>query len=171
MIWSEQISVNHRVHHLAPAGTDDPRARQPERPNDAWAQLWFTLERHHWTTLAVVPADEHTSALAAARELVAAGQRYREGTVALLNGTDTTPETIETVMQTVPELTSIVRQVVIPVDSPIVRPAAIAIARYADAAILAVRLGSLTRVAGQRTIDIIGREQFLGSIAMRGPRG
>jgi hypothetical protein len=143
---------------------------RPAQHDDAWAQLWFTLERHAWTTLAIVPADEQASTLRAARALVDAGQLYREGAVELLDATGTTPEMIEQVAAATPELTLRGLKVVIAVGSPLVHPAAIAIARAADAALLAVPLGGVTRAVGHRTIESIGREHFIGSIAMRGAR-
>jgi hypothetical protein len=150
----------------APRSAGGPAKPAPHE--DAWAQLWFTLERHAWTTLAIVPVDEHASALGAARALVEAGQLYREGAVELLDATGTTPEMIEQVADATPERTLRGLKVVIAVGSPLVYPAAIAIARAADAALLAVPLGQATKAAGHRTIESIGREHFIGSIAMRG---
>lgn len=172
MIWREQMTAHDPVHHRPTLSTNRGARPSPAaNVDDAWAQLWFTLERHVWSTLAIVPADTGSNALDAARALVAAGQLYREGGVELLDATGATPEALDGILASIPELAAASKQVVIAVDSPLARPAAIAIARAADAALLTVPLGTSTRAAGQRTIEVIGREHFVGSVAVRGSLG
>jgi hypothetical protein len=58
-------------------------------------------------------------------------------------------------------------QVIIALDSPLTNPAAIPIARSADAALLTVRLGGSKITAARQTIESIGRECFIGTVALR----
>ena len=51
-------------------------------------------------------------------------------------------------------------------SSPIVCPATIPITLAADAALLCVELGRTDAESAQRTVDMIGKHRFLGSVAI-----
>lgn len=153
------------------AATPRPRAavtRQEPRAADAWAQLWFSVERHAWSTIAVVPSSPADDGLAAARSLTAAGNMYREGGVALVDATRAQPGAIPGLIAAAAEGVATGARVVIAVDSPISNPAAIAVARAADAALLAVPLGRGKLADARRAVDTVGRDRFVGSVAIKG---
>jgi hypothetical protein len=153
--------------------SDTPRPpaavpRTDQRAADAWAQLWFSVERHSWSTIAVVPSSPGDDSLAAARSLAAAGNTYREGGVALVDATHAQPSAIPGLVAAAGEGVASGARVVIAVDSPMTNPAAIAVARAADAALLAVPLGRSKIADARRTVETVGRDRFIGSIAIKG---
>jgi hypothetical protein len=144
---------------------DEPRPGAPL--DDAWARLWFTLERHHWSTLALVAVTAHAAALGTARALVSVARTYRRGEVRLLDATGLAPNAIHSVVSGMPDVAAAGLHVVMAVDSPLTNPAAIAIARSADAILLVVLLGESKLSDMRRVVDAIGRERFIGSAALR----
>jgi hypothetical protein len=142
--------------------------RSDPRAADAWAQLWFSVERHPWSTIAVVPASPAEDSLSAARSLAGAGNTYREGGVALVDATRAQPSAIPGLVAAANEGVASGARVVIAVDSPLSNPAAIAIARAVDAALLAVPLGRSKIADARRTVETVGRDRFIGSIAIKG---
>jgi hypothetical protein len=93
---------------------------------------------------------------------------YREGGVALVDATRAQPTAIPGLIAAAAEGVASGARVVIAVDSPISNPAAIAVARAADAALLAVPLGRGTIADARRTVETVGRVRFVGSIAIKG---
>jgi len=146
---------------------DTDGARGGVEARHAWAQLWFAMQRGTWSTLAVVPADPAMSALEAARALATAGHTYRAGAVKLINATRAEARDIRGIVAAAAEAASAGMQVVVAVASPLANPAAIAIARAVDAAVLVVPLGEATLATARRTVESIGREYFSGSVAVR----
>ena len=152
---------------VPPAGAGGTKSgSSPAVLDDAWAQLWFSGQRYVWSTLVVVPADTIEGAAGAARSLAAAGRLYRDGPVEMLDATGAKPADIPAIISAAADAASHGAQVVIVVDSPLANPAAIAIARSADAALLAVPLGGARLSRARRTIDTVGRERFIGSVAI-----
>lgn len=136
------------------------------RVDDAWAQLWFAIQRHTWTTLAVVPAAPTRGGRRAAIFLAMAGRRYHESSVEFVDGTRVDPDDIGSVIAEAAAAASGGAQVIVAVDSPLVNPASVPIVRAIGVALLVVPLGETTVSDARRTIESIGREQFIGSITV-----
>ena len=135
---------------------------------DPWAQLWFAVHKHEWSTLAVVPADPAASPLAAARALAEAGRRYRgEGLVELIDATESEPDEMRAVAATAAAAAATGAQVIVAVRSPLAQAATIGLVRHMDAALLTVPLGEASLSRTRRAIESIGRERFIGSITIR----
>lgn len=136
-------------------------------PNDEWSQLWFAVQRYEWSTLAVVAASPGTSGAEAAHALVAAGRMYTESGLELIDATNVTPATVERIITSMSGAVARGSQLVVALDSPLANPSAIPIARHANIALLAVRLGVASVEATQRAIGVIGRDSFVGSVALK----
>ena len=136
-------------------------------PDGDWSRIWFAAARHAWSTLAVVSASPGESAIAAASMLADAGHLYDRGTVELIDATGVPPTAVEQVLASMTGATARRAQMIIALDNPLENAAVIPIARHANIAVLCVRLGEPTVDVSRRTIDIIGREYFVGSIAVR----
>ena len=135
-------------------------------PGRDWQQLWFAALQLPWSSLAIVPAQPNLSALAAARALVAVGRLYHQCPVHLIEAEATEPAATGFVISSVKNRVAAGERVVMAVDSPLSNPVAIPIARAADAALLLVPLGRTRLMLARHTIDSVGREQFIGSIAV-----
>ncbi len=136
-------------------------------PSDEWAQLWFATQRYAWTTLAIVPASPGESGLAAASALVAAGELYAEGDVHLIDATGVAPHAVDIIVTSMSGTMAPGSQLVIALDNPLSNPASIPIARQAGVALLGVRMGATSVDDSRRTLEVIGRGYFIGSVAIR----
>jgi hypothetical protein len=135
-------------------------------PGRDWQQLWFAALQHPWSSLVIVPAQPNLSALPAARALVAVGRLYHQRSVHLLEAERTDPAATGFVISSAKNRVAAGEQVIIAVDSPLSHPVAIPLARAADAALLLVPLGRTRLSWARNTIDYIGRQHFIGSIAL-----
>ena len=137
-------------------------------PPIAVQQLWFTLQRHPWTSLAVIPADDETSGPAFARPLhdvgrLVLGDRLRLLDVRTLKLEDTAAMILE---MTGSQSTAERPRFLLQLDSVLSRPSGVPVALAADCAVLCVELGK-TRLAGARkTLEILGKSRFLGCITL-----
>jgi hypothetical protein len=139
-------------------------------PDGEWAQLWFAMMRREWTTLAVIPASPRDGGLATAAAIVEAGKRYADGDVHLLDATDAAPHAVDLIIASMAGTFAPGSKLIIALDNPIANPSSIPIARAADASLLAVRLGDPSHREAQRSVDSVGRDFFIGSVAIRSPR-
>jgi hypothetical protein len=135
-------------------------------PGRDWQQLWFAMLQHRWSSVVIVPAQPNVSALPAARTLAAVGRLYHQQPVRLVEAEGTDPTATSFVINSAKNRVAAGERVIIAVDSPLSNPVAIPIARVADAALLLVPLGHTLLVSAQQTIDYIGRQHFIGSIAL-----
>ncbi len=135
--------------------------------SDEWAQLWFATQRYAWTTLAIVPAAPGESGLAAASALVAAGSQYAEGDVHLIDATGAAPHAVDLILASMGGTITPGTQLVIALDNPMSNPASIQIARQAGVALLGVRMGLTSVDDSRRTLEVVGRGSFIGSVAIR----
>ena len=135
-------------------------------PGKDWQQLWFNALQHPWSSLVIVPAQPNVSVLPAARTLAAVGRLYHQRPVRLIEAEGTDPAATSFVINSAKNRVAAGEQVIIAVDSPLSNPVAIPIARAADAALLLVPLGYTRLASARQTIDHIGRQHFIGSIAL-----
>jgi hypothetical protein len=165
MMMTGSTSTQRPVDRSGNAST--PSGQYAAHARDGWAQLWFAAHRYPWSTLAIVPADIGERMLGAARAFAAAGQLYEPRGVQLIEAIHAGPGAIPEVLAEANRLVHDGRKVIIVVDCPLSNPAAIAIARAVDAALLAVVLGSARLSHARRALDTIGRERFIGSVAIQ----
>lgn len=144
------------------ADMDSARANTEE-----WAQLWFTLERHGWGSLALVPAAADTSSRRLADGLVDAARAYHTSPVEVIDAEYVAPEDVQAVIAAVRARSGVGARVLIALASPLVRAPAIPLARAADAALLVVPLENSAAGDARRTIAAIGAPHFLGSVTVR----
>ncbi len=140
---------------------------QDEKQQNDWSQLWFSIQRFSWTTLAVVPASPTETGLASASALVSAGRLYHQGSVHLIDATGAAPSSVDLIIASMSGMRPHNSQLVIALDSPLSNPAAIPLARHAGVALLSVSLGAPSLDESRRTIDSIGRRFFVGSVALQ----
>ncbi|MDZ7630055.1 MAG: hypothetical protein U5K74_01540 [Gemmatimonadaceae bacterium] len=137
------------------------------RNTEDWSQLWFAIQRYSWRTLVVVPAAPGERGLETASAIVDAGRLYAENSVHLVDATDAAPHAVDLIIASLSGTIAPGTQLVVAIDNPITNPASIPIARHADVALLAVRLGAPLLADARRTIDSIGRQCFIGSVSLR----
>ena len=136
-------------------------------------QLWFRVRRFDWTSLVLVPSGPGTSTGEIAARLYEAGRVLSEGPVALVQ---TESMDFEAIADLVLELSSRPKlartapdqkRTVISIHSVLEKPLATGIAQAADAALLCVQLRQASLADGRATLDLVGRERFVGSVLLR----
>lgn len=158
---------------------------QPEAADYSVAlqELWFSLARREWTTLAFVPASSAVSAMPLARKLSAIGAVFRGAAVGVRDGTSLdlagaaalalelqTSNTSWTSMGTgarKPGSDESTRTLVA-LDPVIDNPMSIPVALAADAVLVVIARRVTTRASAERTIEQIGRERILGAVLIGG---
>jgi hypothetical protein len=133
---------------------------------DELQQMWLSLMRGNWNSIAVVPTDPGISAKAVTDALVQAARLNDLGEFTIFDAAGAS----------IPDGTRIAREVaaavaagsraVIAVDSLMQSLGGIPLVRDADAALLVVRLGSSNFDSVQSTIDIVRPGRIVGSVAL-----
>jgi hypothetical protein len=143
-----------------------------DAPTKETQQIWFMLARSRWKSLALIPADEGGSTAALAAALAEVGRQLREGAVTALQLPRLDYITASGIADAiaaagrgegVPENL----QVIIALPPVLDDPLGVAIAHAADAAVLCVEMGKTRLGSARRTIELVGRERFVGSVLLR----
>jgi hypothetical protein len=123
---------------------------------DQFRDLCLATLRQEWSALIIVPADSAGSALPLARTLAEIGG------IDLISAVGVTPDSAARVTQ---EMLAYHRgRVVVALEAVVSNPAGLPIALAADVALLCVTLGRTEIAAARRTIEMIGRERFIGCV-------
>ncbi|HEY0777638.1 MAG TPA: hypothetical protein VGD56_06700 [Gemmatirosa sp.] len=144
-----------------------PSADAPDAYADEWAHLWFTLERHGWGSLALVPAEPGASAWPLAERLAEAARAYHASPVEVFDAERAGPEDVQAVTGAVGARAAEGARVLLVLASPLVRAPAVPLARAADAALLVVPLGTSAAGEARRTVAAVGQPHFVGSVTVR----
>jgi hypothetical protein len=133
-----------------------------------WTLVWFSLIEHPWTSLVIVPADAATSAIPVARALTDVGNTYEDQDVQVIEAERLPPAITRHVISTMAKRAEAGARTIVAVSSPLVDYNAIPIARAADASLLVIRVGTTAISDAKKTVNMIGRASFLGSLAADG---
>jgi hypothetical protein len=146
---------------------------QRELKLDDARDLWLGMLRRGWKSLALVPAAPGGSASPLAQALCEIGAVYRGRPLPLLSASNLT---FETVAQFIDNMTRMGKatnghddgqRLVVVLDSVISNPVGIAVALAADAVLLVIELGKSDERSAQRTVQLIGHDHFIGSVALK----
>jgi hypothetical protein len=130
-------------------------------------RLWFTLTQRAWWSLVVMPGDFRTNIGPLAETLTAAGCRARRLPVRLHDAQQLElPQAAKLIEEMVQPSTQH-SGVIVAVGSPLTFPGAIPVALAADAVLLCVELGVTKMDSAQQTVDLLGRQRFLGTVALQ----
>lgn len=136
-------------------------------PNEL-LHLWTLLtQREKWSSLVVVPAQPGTSGLDAGRAIVSVGSQYLEKPVRLIDAEGLPPAAASRLMRDIRSHVEQGGMIVICIDSVITHPVGLGVALAAERALLCVPLGSTQFSTAQRTLKLIGKERFLGSVTLQ----
>ena len=131
-----------------------------------WQRIWFSARQHGWNSLAIVPSHSGIDVLAIAKALAATGRAHGERPVGVINATGVQLENVQQVIATLGALPDRGESALVPVDPIDENPSAVAIVQAASAALLVVRLGESRLGPANLTLEMIGRNRFLGSVIL-----
>ena len=141
-------------------------------PPSTLLHLWAMLnQRQSWSSLVLVPSHEGGSAMDAARAILEVASRQEQGTLHFL---DAEGLELGVARHVVGEMRAYVEQgdrVIVLLDSIISNPVGLEVALAADRALLCVTLGSSDYTSARRTLELIGKERFVGSVTLQPPSG
>lgn len=140
--------------------------------SSALLHLWAMLnQRQRWSSLVVVPSHSGGSGLQAVQAILEVAGRQSGAPVHFL---DAEGLELGASQHVVSEMQAYVEQgdrVVVLIDSVMANPLGLEIALAAERALLCVSLGSSDISSARRTVDLIGKERFLGSVTLQPPSG
>ena len=152
-------------------GSDEPLAlaaaqqANPRLPAEL-QQLWFTLLRHRWSTLVVMPAHAGGSSLALARALAEVGRLHRGSRPMLI---DARGADLGRAPSLIMDMTTHVDNgglVLVAADPVVENQLGIPLALAANAVLLSVTLGTATHGSVEQTLELVGRHRVLGCVTM-----
>jgi hypothetical protein len=161
---------------IEPAGPEPVEAPESRRgpvaaPHQALIALWYRLAGFQWRTLAVVAPGNGPQAWRIAQALIeVAGNRPR--LLKAVNATDASLQRVAAVahalsptkLATAADRT----RYVIAVDSPLENPAAIGLLSNCDAVVLILQRRRTRIPDGQRILELVGPERFIGAVLCSG---
>ncbi len=148
------------------------RAEKDEPWRDVdWQKLWLTLQRHAWSSLAIVPAGAGAPpdfSLTVAVTLARIGIMHLGTPVQVA---DATAIPLVHLMQFSEELKRLKQdgELVLVALAPMVEnPISVSLAQASDAAVLCVLMDVMASTEAKKTVDKIGAAHFLGSAVFHG---
>ena len=149
-----------------------PYRPEPNAPSSTLLHLWAMLnQRHRWTSLVVVPSHEGGSGVQAVQAILDVAARQSSTPLHFL---DAEGLELGASQHVVSEMQAYVEQgdrVVVLIDSVVANPLGLEVALAAERALLCVTLGTSDYTSARRTLDLIGKERFLGSVTLQPPSG
>jgi hypothetical protein len=144
-----------------------PQQRQGSGvPQSTLLYLWTLLNQRPWSSLVVVPAHAGGSGRQTAEAILEVGTAHRSSPIHLLDAEGLPLGAASAVVR---EMMAYVQQgdrVVVTLDSVIANPVGLEVALAAQRALLCVSLGTTDFASARRTIDMIGKERFAGSVTL-----
>lgn len=144
-----------------------PNAEPAAGAAEEWSRVWFNLSARAWRSLALVPAAPELSALALAERLAECARAYQSDAVRVVDARGAEPGEVAALAAAVAEQSAGHERVLLVLASPLVRAAAIPLARAAEAALLVVPLGMTGVRDARQTVAAVGHTHFVGSVTMR----
>ncbi|MFL5354084.1 hypothetical protein [Archangium sp.] len=134
--------------------------------------LWAMLnQRGRWSSLVVVPSHEGGSGLQTAQSILEVASKQGSTPVHFL---DAEGLELGAAQHVVAEMLAYVEQgdrVVVLIDSVVANPVGLEVALAAERALLTVSLGASDYTSARRTLELIGKERFLGSVTLQPSSG
>lgn len=144
----------------------------PSVPSTTLLRLWAMLnQRQRWSSLVVVPSHEGGSGLQAVQAILEVASRQSSTPLHFL---DAEGLELGASQHVVSEMQAYVEQgdrVVVLIDSVVANPLGLEIALAAERALLSVTLGTSDYTSARRTLELIGKERFVGSVTLQPPSG
>jgi hypothetical protein len=130
-------------------------------------QLWLRLNRDRkLSSLVLVPAHPGGSAVPAARAIARAARIQGATGLQVIEAEGLRPGKAADIVRDMNAALEASGTVVVAVDSVLANPVSLEVAVAAREVVLCVALGSTDLASARRTIDLVGRERFVGSIVL-----
>jgi hypothetical protein len=127
-------------------------------------QLWLSLQKRRWRSLAVLSASKGVGTLTVANNLAKIAWWYSGQPSCVFDMRDLSLRLLEHQLRDMSSQVEGAERVFIALRSAAENPTAVPLARAADACVLCVQLGRTNMTSAQKTLDAVGRDCFIGTI-------
>jgi hypothetical protein len=135
-------------------------------PSRGLQELWFVTLKKPWRTLALVPAQSGLSIRPLAEALSTIGQLHRGTPLQIISAEGMSPEQLAELTVSTQDAPEGEPGRLIVLEPITVNPLGTAVAMAADSSLLCVEYGTADLGDAKRTLDQIGRERFIGCVAL-----
>jgi hypothetical protein len=132
-------------------------------PDQELEELWLVLSVRPWRSLVLVPADPSGSTAQLARSLAAAGDALGDEPVTAKAEGEPEPGAALALV----DGGARPGRAIVAIPPVVVQPRGVVLARRADAVVACVEQGRTRLADVRRTLELIGRERFLGCVLVR----
>jgi hypothetical protein len=136
-------------------------------PSGELQQLWFATIRREWASLVIIPADANASSAPIAQALAEVAQLHRGDSVRLFSARGAQLGASARLIMDMTTHTTSGGLAIVALDPVVTNQAGIPLALSADAALLVVQMGASTLDAARRTIELVGKDRFVGCVTTR----
>jgi len=133
--------------------------------------LWLSLQKRSWRTLAVVAASKGIDTLKVANDLAKIAWWYTGQPSAVFDMRDLSLRLLEHQLREMATDLSGSERVFVALRSTAENPTTAPLARAADSAVLCVHLGHTDTKTAQKTLDTVGFDRFIGTILVSAEDG
>ncbi|MGC4121429.1 MAG: hypothetical protein QM765_44005 [Myxococcales bacterium] len=160
---------------------DDKPAKEPPRRDSAggmpWGQsphvvqqLWFSVIRHEWRSLAVVPVAPGRAGLEVANALSEVGGIHRRSPLIVFDGLALELRQVTNLLDELAKETKADERSLVALDSLLTNLSGVPVARAADKVLLVIELGNASFAATRKTLEMVGADKVIGSVVIDGGR-
>jgi hypothetical protein len=129
--------------------------------------LWLTIAQRPWSSLLLIPTHSGATSFDFAVRLTEVGRNSSTTRLVLADARAVSLESVLRVKEGIATHVGQGARILVLVDPVVENPASLEIARATDAALLCVTYGLTDIDSARRTLDLCGREFFLGSVAVQ----
>lgn len=149
------------------------REAGPAAAEDVQSQLlWLATQKRPWRSLAVVGGSAGVPTLEVANMLAKLSWLYRGQPSSVADFRELSLRLVEYQLRDLSmQLQAEPVTVVVALRSIFENPTVVPVASTVDAAILCIQIGRTSIRAARKTVDTIGRDRFIGTLAVRGHDG
>jgi hypothetical protein len=127
-------------------------------------ELWLSLQKRPWRSLAVMGASKGVDSLAAANRLAKIAWWYTGTPTCVFDMRDLSLRLLEHQLRDMAAQLQGGERIFIALRSTNENPTAAPLAQAADAAVLCIELGKTDMRTARRTLDAVGRDRFIGTL-------
>ena len=134
------------------------------QPSHVIQQLWFSVIRHSWRSLAIVPVVPGGAGLQVAHALSEVGGIHQHSPLVLFDGLQLELRQVARMLEDISTEVKANERLLVALDSPLVNLCGVA--RAADKVLLVGELGKANLHSARKVMELIDPERFLGAVVL-----
>jgi hypothetical protein len=131
-----------------------------------WQRLWFMLVARPCTAIAVVGTDSSTDVERVARHLASVGAQHESRPVRVVSAVGVGVSSAQDIARRLSDASVLGELLLVPCDPLRHNPAMFPILRATSGVVIVVRLGRSLLASVRATVDSVGRDRVLASVAI-----